>query len=115
MRDAPAKPTLDIAHVYLVARADLPAPHLSVQLAHAAIAATHAYGEDAAQVPHPNLVVCTVADEAELAGLFERLKGQGVPCCAWYEEAMRNSLTAIATGPLRGVQRKPLRKLPLLR
>jgi hypothetical protein len=65
--------------------------------------------------PHPNLVVCTLPDERQLDELFNRLKELGVPVCAWYEEDMGRRLTAIATGPLRGDQRRPLRNLKLLR
>ncbi len=94
-------------------RLDLPSPHISVQIAHAAIAATFAYGQPGR--PHPHLVVCAVADEAELTDTFEKLKGLGVPCCAWREDDMDDQLTAVATGPLQGAERKPMRQFKLLR
>ncbi len=111
--DKPTKsaPT-SIAHVYVVTRSDIPPPHLSVQIAHAAVAATFAFGEP--DRTHPNLVVCTVANEAELDALFNRLKEKGVRCCEWREEDMGKQLTAIATAPLRGAERKPLKRLKLL-
>lgn len=85
-----------------------------MQIAHAAIAATFAYGKP--QESHPSLVVCTVADEPELTAAFERLKQAGVPACAWREEDMGGSMTAIATGPLTGrAARRPLRGFELLR
>lgn len=83
-----------------------------MQVAHAAIAASFAFGEP--NRTHPNLVVCAVADEQELAAVFNRLKEKGVRCCAWYEDDMGNALTAIGTAPLRGVERKPLKRLKLL-
>lgn len=83
-----------------------------MQVAHAAIASTFAFGEP--DCTHPNLVVCTVADEHELASVFNRLKEQDVRCCAWYEDDMGNALTAIATAPLRGVERKPMKRFKLL-
>jgi hypothetical protein len=76
------------------------------------LAATLAYGD--AGRTHPHLVVCAVADERHLAELFERLKLQGVPCVAYYEDDLNNSLTAVATGLLVGEERRPLRRLPLL-
>lgn len=94
-------------------RRDIPQPHLTVQAAHAAIAATFAFGEP--NQPHPNLVICTVADERELEDLFENIKASGVPCCAWREDDMGMALTAIASGPLRGDERQPMRGLKLLR
>jgi hypothetical protein len=65
--------------------------------------------------PHPNLVVCAVADETELAAAFNRLKEQGVPCCAWMEEDMGGQMTAVATAPLVGEARRAMRRFKLLR
>jgi hypothetical protein len=103
----------DPAHVYVIVRADLPHPILSVQASHAAIAATFAFGEP--HKTHPNLVLCSVPDEPALAAVFNRLKEFGVPCCSWSEDDMGGSLTAVATAPLRGDERKPLRRLDLLK
>lgn len=91
----------------------MPNPHLSVQIAHAAIAATLAYGNH--RQPHPYLVVCGVENESRLEAAFERLKASGVPCCAWREDDMGNSLTAVATAPLTGNERRPLRRFDLLK
>lgn len=91
----------------------MPQPHLTVQVAHAAIAATNTYGQP--NKTHPHLVVCTVSDERELAETFERLKSQRVPCCGIYEPDMGDSLTAVATAPLHGAARRPLQWLRLLR
>jgi hypothetical protein len=75
------------------------------------MAAVHAYGG-----PHdPHVVVCTADDEKELNDLFNRLKEDRVPCCANYEPDFQGMpLTAIATAALKGDQRRPLRRLPLL-
>lgn len=107
----PASPT-DVRYVYVLTRLDLPQPHLSVQVAHAAIAATQAFGEP--HRTHPHLVVCAVADEPELDRAFNRLKELGVRCCAYYEDDMGHALTAVATAPLAGPDRKPLRRFRLL-
>ncbi len=100
------------SYVYVIVRSDLPPQHITVQAAHAAIAATNTF--EVARGMHPHLVVCQVANERELDAAFNRLKKLGVPCCAWYEDDMNNSLTAIATGLLRGSERKTLRRFKLL-
>lgn len=66
-------------------------------------------------ITHPHLVVLSVASEPSLQAAFNRLKDQGVPCCAYMEDDMANAMTAVATAPLRGEARKPLRGFPLLR
>jgi hypothetical protein len=109
------RPTLtDSRRVYAISRLDLPQPHRTVQVAHAVLSATIAYGDHRARHPHPNLIVLAVADEAALDREFNRLKEQGIPCCAFYEEDLGNALTAVATGPLTGDRRRALRHLPLM-
>lgn len=92
-------------------RADLPAPHLVCQSIHAAISSTLAYGSS--RLTHPHLVVVTVPDEQSLEQEFERLKQLGVRCCAYREPDFLNAMTAVATAPLIGPDRQPLRHLPL--
>lgn len=99
--------------MYAITRLDLPQPHRTIQVAHAVIAATLTYGD--VLRTHPHLVVCAVPDETSLADLFEGLKLQGVPCCAYYENDMDDALTAVATGLLAGEARRPLRRLVLLK
>ena len=96
----------------MIVRRDLPEPHRAVQACHAILAATNTFGDP--RRTHPHLVLCGIQDEPALADFFEGLKLAGVPCCAWYEDDMRNALTAVATAPLMGKERKMLRKLPLL-
>lgn len=102
----------DTRYVYAITRLDLPHPHRSVQVGHALIAATLAYGTSKAT--HPHLIVCAVEDEQSLAEAFNRLKDQGVPAVAYYESDFGEALTAVATGLLRGEERRPLRRFPLL-
>jgi hypothetical protein len=98
--------------VYVIVRKDLPEPHRTVQACHAAIAATFSYGK----YPQPHLVLCGADNEAALAQLFNELKDQGVPCCSYSEpDFVGCQLTAVATAPLQDEQRKPLRRLPLLK
>lgn len=111
MRDQQAPP--DTCYVYVLVRKDLPHPHRSVQACHAAIAAAQAFPSKS--LVHPHLVLCEVADEAALAEEFERLKEKFVPVCAYNEDDMRGAMTAIATGQIRGVERRKLRHLRLLK
>lgn len=101
-------------YVYVIARKDIPQPHLAIQIAHAVLAATNTFIGSAA-VTHPNLVVCAVDDEQTLDRVFNRFKEIGVPVCAWTEDDMDGSLTAIATGILRGDERRHFRKFKLLK
>lgn len=59
-------------------------------------------------------MLCGVASEEELLAAFERLKEQDIPCCLWREDDMGMKATAVATGPLRGKQRRPLKGFKLL-
>ena len=106
------KASPNIGYVYVLTRRDIPQLHLSVQVGHAAIAATNTFGNP--RVTHPNLVVCALDNEEQLEGAFNRLKESGIPCCAWYEEDMDNRMTAIATGIIHGADRKHFRKFKLL-
>jgi hypothetical protein len=98
--------------VYLISRLDLPRNHLTVQAAHAAIAATLTYGQPGRT--HPHLVVCAVKDEVELEAAFEKLKESGVPVVAYREDDMGDALTAVCTAPLMGEERRPLKRFRLL-
>lgn len=80
------------------------------EVAHAAIASSYTFNINPS---HPYLVVCSVRDETELDAAFNRLKEQGVPCCAYYEPDFCGAMTAVATAPLEGKARQPLRKFRL--
>ena len=97
--------------MYIVVDRTLPQPHLSVQAAHAAIAATYTFGKH----PCPHIVLCGVEGEQALNDLFNSLKEQQVRCVSYNEpDFPGNPTTAIATAPLKGQERKPMRKLKLL-
>lgn len=62
------------------------------------------------------MVVCAVENEVKLNEEFNRLKDLGVPCVGYYEPDFEgNQLTAVATAPLVGESRRPLRRYKLLR
>ncbi len=100
-------------YVYIVTRNDLPRNHLTVQVAHAAIAATILWGF--LSPIHPHLVVLAVENEEELKREYDRLRSQGIPVSPYFEDDMDNAMTAIATAPLHGQARKAFRKLNLLK
>lgn len=99
-------------YVYVLVRADLPHPHLTIQAAHAVLAATISYGQPTAR--HPNLVILTVPDERALDAEFERLKEAGIPAVCWDEDDMGGQRTAVATGLLQGLERRHFRRFKLL-
>lgn len=111
MNKQPAAP--NTSYVYVLVRSDLPTPHKTIQAAHAVLAATLAYGQP--RRSHPHLVLCAVENEAALEDAFNRLKDLHVSCCAFYEDDfVGQPMTAVATAPLVGAQRRPLRCYPLL-
>ncbi len=104
----------ETSYVYVIVRQDLPRPIQAVQACHATLAATNTFiGSE--PITHPHLVLCAVDDESALRAAFNRLKDQGVPCCAYMEDDLGNQMTAVATAPLKGEARRPLRGFRLLR
>ena len=79
--------------MYAIVRADLPRPQITVQACHAILAATNTF-IGGTPITHPHLIVCQVANEAELTDAFERLKVAGVAVCAYREDDLDDSLTA---------------------
>jgi hypothetical protein len=98
--------------VYLIVREDLSPPQQVVQSCHAAVeAARHLFP---AELPHPHLIVCAVADEPALWRQLQRLQQQGVRLRAFFEPDRGNELTALATEPVFGTTRRLFRNLRLL-
>jgi len=62
----------------------------------------------------PNLVVCTVPNEAALKAMLESVCRAGVLACAFQEADLGNEATAFATELVSGEKRKLFRKCPLL-
>jgi hypothetical protein len=59
--------------------------------------------------------LCGVDNEQELIDLFNDLKDRGVTCVSYNEpDFVGCQMTAIATAPLIGEERKPLKRLRLL-
>ena len=95
----------------MTVRNDLSNAQKAVQAAHAAIEATHHYLDAKA---HPNLVITVVKGESRLAKLAIELNRAGLDFQAFYEPDIGNEMTALATRPLVGDERKFFSKFQLL-
>lgn len=99
-------------YIYVITRRNLSTPQQCVQSCHASVEATKAF-------PQPqetcNLIVCTVADEKALYDFSDKLIESGIQHAAFCEPDIGNQLTALATEPLYGDQRKAFSNLPLMK
>tara|TARA_R110002020_G_scaffold441478_4_gene652285 strand:+ start:2011 stop:2316 length:306 start_codon:yes stop_codon:yes gene_type:complete len=97
-------------YMYVLVRNDLSGPQKAVQSAHAAIEASRAFikpGEE-----HPSVIIVTVKSEQKLKNIADKL---GVKYRAFFEPDIGNQMTAIATEPIHGEQRKFFRKFQLMK
>lgn len=94
----------------MIVREDLPPAHQLVQSAHAAHEAGIRYGnpDDIS-----SLVVCSVADEAELRRAAADCLSRGIGHFLFFEEDLGGQATAFATEPITGATRKAFKKFPL--
>ncbi len=99
--------------VYVLARADLPTSHRAVQAVHATIEASR-QGLIPAGTEHPYLVVLTVPTEADLERMIGTLELAAIPHCAYREPDLGGTMTALATAPVLGEQRRHFRRWKLL-
>jgi len=85
-----------------------------------AVQACHACIEVARSLPppfvdrHPCLVLCGVQSEQKLRRILARLERLGLGCGPFFEPDSGNSLTAIATRPVCGPQRRWFRRYQCL-
>lgn len=100
--------------MYLFVREDLPHPVKIVQTSHAAIAATQQFYPQ--KTPDPlHLVLIGAKNEEQLIRINEYLSCHSIRASMFFEPDLNNQCTSIATEPLFGDQRKPLRKFQLLK
>ena len=95
-------------YMYLFTRQDLPFPQQIVQTAHAAAYIGERYHADT------NIVLCGCSDEIKLKDIASYLDQNGIQHECFYEPDI-DAYTAIATQPLIGESRKPMRKFRLMR
>jgi hypothetical protein len=104
--------------VYVLVRRDLSFPQQAVQAAHAAIEACRAGlipSHRDGHLPHPHLVLCHVGSIQGLLRAAELLRRAGIRFQLFHEPDLGGAPTALATEPLRGEARAPLRRFPLLK
>lgn len=99
---------METAYTYLFIRRDLTAPQQIVQAAHAAACAGYSFGE------HSHLICFGIKTEADLQKAAMFLESKGIKFEMFYEPDNDTAYTAICTEPLRGEQRKPMRRFSLL-
>lgn len=92
-------------YMYTFIRNDLSHNQQIVQTAHAVDMLNKKHPHD--YISH--MVLCDVQNEDELIGLSEWLTFRGI-CHTMFHEPDINAYTAIATKPLIGVERSPMKK-----
>lgn len=99
---------MEPTYTYLFIRKDLTASQKIVQASHAAHNAGQRFGD------HSHMVLFGINDELEMkkAALF--LESKGIQFELFYEPDFDTGYTSICTQPLRGEERKPLRRFTLL-
>lgn len=99
---------METPYTYLLIRTDLSAPRQLVQASHAAHLAGERFGD------HSHLIAMKISNEAELLRAAAHLDMHGINYAMFHEPDYDTGYTAICTEPLRGDQRKPLRRYSLL-
>lgn len=102
----------DHGYSYVVVRNDLSAAQKAVQSCHASIEAARYFLKDKDE--HPSLVLCVVKNEAKLQSIIKELYDKNIRIKTFREPDIGNQLTAIATEPLYGDDRKALSRFQLL-
>ena len=97
-------------YVYVVTRKDLSFSQQCVQSCHAAINAANKFPSEV----HPHLVLCSVSNENELYRLCNKIQRSEIRFTFFEEPDIGNSLTAIATEPIFGRDRKIFAHLHLM-
>lgn len=97
-------------YVFVVMRADLSPAQQGVQACHAAMAATHQFGE---LPPNTRLVMATAKDQAHLLHLADLLDLRSAHYTLFSEPDHGIGFSAFATAPRPHATWKPLHALPL--
>ena len=98
-------------YMYIFIREDLSKPQQIVQASHAAHEAGHDFGKADGST---HIVLIGLPSQSKLLQTAEHLSTHDIPFKMFYEPDDDAGYTAIATQPLCGDQRKPLRKFRLL-
>jgi hypothetical protein len=103
-----------IPYVYLFVRTDLSIPQQIVQTAHAVDELNKRHGDKNREQDTNHMVLCGAGSPDELFGISEHLHAHGIAHEMFYEPDI-NGHTAIATEPLAGHNRQPLKQFKLLK
>jgi hypothetical protein len=97
--------------MYIFVRQDLSQPQQIVQASHAAHEAGHDFGKAEGST---HIVLIGMPSQAKLLATADHLDTHNIPYKLFYEPDYDTGYTAIATQPLVGDQRVPLRKFRLM-
>ncbi len=98
--------------MYIFVREDLTTPQKIVQASHAALEAGFAYNKPEGST---HIVLMGAKNQEELLKIRKRLGNCGIESQIFYEPDYNTGYTAIATKPLYGEERLPLKKHSLFR
>ena len=100
--------------MYVFVREDLTPAQVAVQSCHAVIECANAFAlKDLAE--HPSVIILGIKNETKLHQIRSYLIENEVQHVHFYEPDIGHELTAIATQPIFGEQRKLFRKFQLVR
>lgn len=100
---------METAYTYLFIRKDLTPAQRIVQAAHAAHNAGERFGD------HSHLICFGIDNEAELQKTAAYLESRGIEFEVFHEPDYNTGYTAICTRPMRGEERKIMRRFTLLK
>jgi hypothetical protein len=98
-------------YMYIFVRQDLTLPQQIVQASHAAHEAGHDFGKADGST---HIVLIGIPSQAKLLATADHLDSHKIPYKMFFEPDYDTGYTAIATQPLFGDQRTPLRKFRLM-
>jgi hypothetical protein len=94
-------------------RKDLSPPQIAVQSAHAAIEIARSHISP--DLEHPSVIICGIDSESKLQHHLDHYRSLGIVCKPFYESDLDGQLTAFATEPIASDQRRPFKRLQLLK
>lgn len=102
----------DHSYIYVLVRNDLSQRQKAVQSSHACIEAARAYLTPGDK--HPSVIICSVKSEHKLKLCAEELSAKGIPTQIFREPDIGHQMTALASAPMRGAQRKIFSRFQLM-
>jgi len=99
--------------VYVLVRKDLSVAQVAIQTAHAAIEVARSLISP--DLDHPSVVLCGIDNEFKLKKELERYQGMGIICKPFHEADLGGQLTAFATEPIFGENRRIFKRLQLFK